>query len=195
MDQDFKITFLFLFLVLAWVAIPLVPAWLTFKITPDQTLGLKGPLHGLTMRAGGAFAAYFIVFLSISLFVSGVGKRVIGHVLKTETWTVAGEIKAFDAEGKQIATPDLAQMQVRMSPEPHMVTSDRVRLRLPFNEAEVPVIYLEVPTWGGGRILLNDPSAFEVDELARNITLKEFVILREQPRAASGIGPSVHANN
>ena len=45
----------------SWVLLPLVPAVLIYLIFPRTQVGLAGPFSGLTIRASGAFAAYFIV--------------------------------------------------------------------------------------------------------------------------------------
>ena len=48
-----------------WVCLPLIPAWIKYRVTPDQKLGLMGPFQGLTVKASGAFTAYVVVLLEI----------------------------------------------------------------------------------------------------------------------------------
>ena len=43
--------------------LPLVPAYLLFRALPSQA-EISGPFKGMTVKLGGAFAAYFLVFLS-----------------------------------------------------------------------------------------------------------------------------------
>jgi hypothetical protein len=46
------------------VLLPIVPAYLLFRVLPS-TGGLKGKLHGMEIKLGGAFAGYFAVLLLI----------------------------------------------------------------------------------------------------------------------------------
>ena len=43
-----------------WVLLPLIPSILIFLIFPNSTVMAQGPLAGLTVRAGGAFAEMWI---------------------------------------------------------------------------------------------------------------------------------------
>src|SRR5688500_6357198 len=47
-----------------WILLPLVPAVLIYVIFPKSQASAKGLFAGLTIRGGGAFAAYFIVLLA-----------------------------------------------------------------------------------------------------------------------------------
>jgi hypothetical protein len=40
------------------VLCPLIPAILIYRLFPETKVSVPGPLAGLTLRAGGAFAAY-----------------------------------------------------------------------------------------------------------------------------------------
>src|SRR5882762_8944238 len=75
MDKQIEAFTMFLVVTVVFTLIPIVPAWLTYRITPNQTIGLKGPLQGLTVRATGAFAAYLIVLMIIvySILPNAVG--------------------------------------------------------------------------------------------------------------------------
>lgn len=59
-----------------WVALPLLPAILVFRIFPNTALRTDGPLKGLRVDTAGAFVAYFVVFLVLGypLLHSMVGK-------------------------------------------------------------------------------------------------------------------------
>jgi hypothetical protein len=191
MDPELKALLAFVGILFAWVGMPVLPAWLTFRITPDQRLGLTGPFQGLTLRASGAFSAYLILFLASSPFVWKIGTGLMGRMINDATWTVSGNVRIYDAEGAPVtAPPNMEQVLVRMAPAPHAISPDRVSLRLPFRDHEKPVIYLDIPGWGGGRIAFSDASAFDEDPFTRQIELKEVVILREQPRASVSFGPA-----
>jgi hypothetical protein len=192
MDAELKALLSFVGTLFAWIAIPLLPAWLTFRITPSQQLGLRGPLQGLTLRASGAFSAYLVVFLTSSMFVWTIATGVIGRMVNDTTWTVTGKARFFDSEGAPLATaPNMSQAVVRMSPEPHSITPEIVSLHLPFKDYEKPAIYVEIPGWGGGRIAFTNASDFIEDSFAKRIQLKNYVIFRQQPHVAASIGPTL----
>lgn len=181
--------FYFVIVCFVWVLLPLVPAWITFRITPKQTVDVKGPIHGLIMNAGGAFAAYLVVSLMISIFAFQSGRAFVGSQLASGTWTVSGEVLSFDAEGQatQLSASSLGQTTVRLSPEPHSFSPTHLSLELPLRSDRETVVYLDVPSWGGGRIVLSD-SAVERDPLARRILLKSPVILRQQTAKSTVVG-------
>jgi hypothetical protein len=88
MDPELKALLGFIGILATWVAIPVLPAWLTFRITPNQRLALRGPLNGMSLRTGGAFSAYLVVFMLVTVFVWRVGAAVVGQMMNDAAWTV-----------------------------------------------------------------------------------------------------------
>jgi hypothetical protein len=79
--------FLFAFLCLVllltiWVALPLLPAVLIYRLFPNAPLVVTGPLAGLTIKTGGAFAAYLLIFLLIKSQVETT-KDFIGGAMRS----------------------------------------------------------------------------------------------------------------
>jgi hypothetical protein len=72
----------------AWFILPLIPAFLLFKFLPG-TGNVKGPLKGMEVKFGGAFAGYLILYL-ISY------KPMQGWIRKAEepreVWTITRDI-------------------------------------------------------------------------------------------------------
>jgi hypothetical protein len=66
--------------------LPLVPAYLLFRALPSQA-EISGPFKGLTVKLGGAFAAYFLVF-----FVLWSGLNVETERFHYHTWTINGSV-------------------------------------------------------------------------------------------------------
>jgi hypothetical protein len=190
MDPELKAFLGFVGILAAWVAIPVVPAWLTFRITPAQELGLAGPFQGLTLRAGGAFAAYLVVFMLVTLFVWNVGTGVVGQMMKDAAWTVSAGVTLVSAEGGPARTaPDMSLATVQMSPDPNVITPERVTLPLPLRDYAKGSFYVRVPGWGGARILLHDARGYDVNPFTREITLKDKLVFREQTSRGASIGP------
>ena len=189
MDPGSKALLGFVGLLVAWITVPLLPAWLTFLITPKQELGLKGPFQGFTVRTGGAFTAYLIVFLITLPFVREMGRELIGQMLEDTAWTVRGNLSTWDHKGERDA-PDLTGATVSMDPRPYNIDADRVTVSLPQRKYQ-GTIYVNVPGLGGARIRLDDPQSYYEDPITRQIRLKNDLILRQTKPGISAIGPSL----
>lgn len=189
MDPGSKALLGFLGLLVAWVTIPLLPAWLTFRITPKQRLGLKGPFQGLTLQTGGAFTAYLIVLMVTSTFVREIGRGVIGQMLADDAWTVRANYSTWNSQGRRDA-PDLTGATVNMDPKPYNIDADRIVVALPQKKYE-GTIYLNVPGLGGARIRLDDARNYDEKPLTREIVWKNDLILRAPAPGVSAIGPSL----
>src|SRR5579862_3790561 len=57
-----------IFLYVLYVLVPLIPAVLIFKLFPQTTVAVSGPLQNLTINATGAFAAY-VVTVALGFFL------------------------------------------------------------------------------------------------------------------------------
>ncbi|HYJ80564.1 MAG TPA: hypothetical protein VEW03_13210 [Longimicrobiaceae bacterium] len=53
--------------VIVLVLLPIIPAYFLFKALPSRA-DVSGPLKGLTVKLGGAFAGYFLLFLVLPRF-------------------------------------------------------------------------------------------------------------------------------
>jgi hypothetical protein len=190
MDVESRALVHFAAIVIIWILVPLVPAWLTYRITPDQNLGLRGPFQGMTLRAGGSFVAYFVVASLLSVFTWPMGTFLVGKVAGDSTWMITGKASLYDSEGKPaVSVPDLRTAYLRVLPDQNVIDTD-LSIKVPFPRDSKPTIFIEVPNWGGARISLNDPEAYEEDSLYRRIILKNVVQIRQQPQGRLSIGES-----
>ncbi len=119
------VVFLGLLILLAvWVALPLLPAILIYRLFPDAPLVLTGPLAGLTVKTGGAFAAYLIIFLLIKSQVETT-KDFVGSAMRSY-WQVTAEASLTDETGKKIQVGDSVLDEIRAHPS--AVTHDGTTL-------------------------------------------------------------------
>ena len=70
------------------VILPIIPAYILFKYLPASA-NVEGPFHGMQIKLGGAFAAYFIVFITIILYP---------RPSDIEVWTVTGTVLDHNEE-------------------------------------------------------------------------------------------------
>src|SRR5438128_2748780 len=104
------------------VLLPLIPAWITYRITPDQSLGAKGPLYGLSIRVTGAFTAYLIVLL-VCMYTSRPVLSMIGASVNP-AWVVKGRLLVHNTEGKDVTKEVQVRPRVIFEPDLFTVTNN-----------------------------------------------------------------------
>ena len=170
---------LFLLLLIVWVSFPLLPAWLTFKITPNQTVGLKGPLQGLTVRTTGAFAAYLVIFLIVGTHVQD-GISIIGSVAHP-AWRVNANVRVLGPDDKPEQLLPEQSIAVTFKPELHTTDNNRILLRIPYDRENWPLVRLQIPSFGGSEAIdlsrMKD-SAMEINPFLKTAELKEPITVR-----------------
>jgi hypothetical protein len=145
----FLFTFLCLLVLLAvWVSLPLLPAILIYRLFPNAPLIVSGPLAGLTVKTGGAFGAYLIIFLLIKSQIDTT-KDFIGSAMRSY-WQITGEVSLLDESGKEIDALDQVLQDVRTRPS--TVTHDGATLSFKIPEdkiGHVPKVVLYFPHGSG----------------------------------------------
>ncbi|ROZ63401.1 hypothetical protein [Ramlibacter sp. WS9] len=179
-------------LYLLWVCGPLIPAVLIYRLFPDTKVSAQGPLSNLTIRAGGAFAAYIIVFL-VAYPLSVRQHAILGASLKPY-WTLQAEVIASDEQGKPIMYSNFYNgMNVTFAPEIQVVTGRQVTLKVPMTGLGNgwPKITFQVPHYGGVTI---DPAAYqsrmEIDEFAKEVKINGVIPLEKFVPAGFGLKPA-----
>ena len=169
-----------------WVALPLFPAVLIYKLFPDTVVGLRGPLQGLTLSAGGAFAAYFATLLASLFFVN----QIIGSIGNppNAVWTLDGSLAVSDENGKMVPTPQ-SGVTVSLNPAPVTVDGDQLSASIAKNDTGWPKIRVDVAGYGAKTFSL-DPNKvnFDVDEKRHRIKLNEPLVIRRPPPVVFSAG-------
>jgi hypothetical protein len=179
-------------LYLLWVCGPLVPAVLIYWLFPDTKVSAEGPLSGLTVRAGGAFAAYLVVFFA-AYPLSSRQHAILGASMRP-FWVLEAEVVANDENGKAITYSNFYNgMTVSLSPDMQVVTGRKVTLKVPMEGLgqRWPMITFQVPNYGGVTI---DPSTFsnrmQIDEFTREVKIHGAIPLERFVPTNFGIGPA-----
>lgn len=163
-------TFLYLGLV---VLLPIVPAWVLFRTLRSSAI-VKGPLKGLNLNLGGAFAGYFALLITILST-----HNLWNPSLEWQVWEVSGTIT--DENGRVIEPLDVNDVIVKPS---SFDTSIGGRFTLIISTTPTqgggvafPALEVSYPNYQAKRIPL-DPSdslsndiKMVRDENARRITL------------------------
>lgn len=146
-----------LFCLLAcWILLPLVPAVLIYKLFPNTPVAASGPLAGLTIKTGGAFAAYLIIFLIVVPLVNKIEYEIGGSI--RPSWEVRGEVKLVDQTGNEIANRDLLEaMKLKSLPSCLNHSAEMLTLTVAPDliGGAFPKVVVEVPGWGIKDVDLN----------------------------------------
>ena len=178
MDKHIIAVLLSFSLYALYVLLPLVPAVLIYSIFPNTKVGISGPLGGLSMKAGGAFAAYVITVLLGSFLIIKTHDIIGGSV--SHTWSVKATIELHDEEDKVITSQKanelLAIMKVQTDPEFVKVKHKMVKMELPAREDNMPTIYLSIPKFGEQTIDLESLDDVKIDHFDKTIDLGRIMI-------------------
>ena len=187
MDANLRALLALILLFSCWLLVPLVPAWITYLITPGQRIGLKGPLNELTVRAGGAFAAYLILLvLAYPLVIEG-GMSVVGSMAVTPVWTIRANVVAIGPNGEQVDMPENVQaMTVSFKPDIHKIGKKHITVRMPYDPDDWPLLTVTIPEYGGAEVDLSRLPGARVDRFKKVVEYDTPIAIR--PAIGGGLG-------
>jgi hypothetical protein len=165
-----------------WVVLPLIPAVLIYWLFPGTTVAASGPLHGLTVKASGAFAAYLIVFVVVIPWAIANYNAVGGWL--HPAWTITGNVRVLDKHGAEIHPSDsfYQKICIRTQPEVNSFLDPTFSITIPEGQRGIPKIYLEVPDYH-----IKQPLTVHVSDVHNKIATiaGEWVEIREPSRQDS----------
>jgi hypothetical protein len=130
------------------VVLPLIPSVLIYWLFPNANVSIKGIfVPGLTIKAGGAFAAYLTVLLVIKPWLAEAYIDIGGWL--HPAWTITGALRLIDKHGAP-AHPDSAFFQkicTRTQPETDSFADPTFSITIPQGEKGLPRIFLVVPDY------------------------------------------------
>lgn len=97
-----------LLMILLWalfVLLPMLPAIIIYKFCPDTKVSIRGPLHGLDLKASGAFAAYVVTALLGSILMLKAQDFI--EPLMDQDWSITAEVVLLDHQGNPITGSQL----------------------------------------------------------------------------------------
>jgi hypothetical protein len=167
-----------------WLILPLLPAILIYRLFPNTVVALQGPLQGLTLSAGGAFAAYVVVLLVSAAAVY----QIIGTIRHppTTTWALKAGLQVQDENGRSVPTPK-DDVTVSLDPSPVTVSGDSFRANIKREPSGWPTIRVEVDGYGAKTFVLDpDRLSFAVDENRYLVEIKEPLVIRRPAPVSAG---------
>jgi hypothetical protein len=143
------------------VLLPLIPAYVLFKYLPS-TGSASGPFQGLTLKFGGAFAGYLVIFSALL----AVRPTEFSHY---HTWEVSGRL-SFNRP-PSAAEPDVNDIIVRIVPPDLVVRNQGLfRFRIPVEEdaqgkPQFPDLQIDLGGYRGATIPLGPDRPYGAPDL------------------------------
>ena len=128
-----------------WVILPLIPAVLIYWLFPNAAVSIRGILvPGLTIKAGGAFAAYLTVLLVIKPWVDEAYIDIGGWL--HPAWTITGALRLIDKNGTLAHPGDAFFQKIRPKTQPEMNSfgDPTFTITIPEGPRGIPQVFLVV---------------------------------------------------
>ncbi len=136
-----------LLMILLWalfVLLPMLPAIIIYKFCPDTKVSIRGPLHGLDLKASGAFAAYVVTALLGSILMlkaqdqikeyPGLSQQVT-ELQQLQRWTAVSKVQFVDSNGAAItenrAKNLLDSLTIYVEPNDDVRSTEIVKFTIP----------------------------------------------------------------
>jgi hypothetical protein len=135
-------------ILILWVILPLIPAVLIYRLFPNAAVSIKGILvQGLTIKAGGAFAAYLIVLLVIKPWVAEAYDDVGGWL--HPAWTITGTLRFIDKHGAVVHPGEtfFQKIGIKTQPEMNSFADPTFTITVPEGPRGIPNVFLFVPDY------------------------------------------------
>ena len=167
-------------LMLIWAAaivLPMLPAWVLFKYLPSVG-DASGPLKGLNVKFGGAFAGYLILFLSLLVTRPADAKHF--HL-----WTLTGNVVFQQPAGAP--EPSVNGVLARVVPPRLSLMNQGVfEWEIPVPEDEsgtalFPTVEVDLAGYRGVTVPLGANHPYGVESIQALFDAKHHVITLKQP--------------
>jgi hypothetical protein len=158
--------------------VPLVPAYIIYRVLPPSTVEVKGPFQGVEVKAAGSFAGYFVLLLASILVLKFVATP---SPPQHEVWSVKGKIsvggsKNLKIESKTIIEPAPRNEEIDSAGNfiiPVVARPGHVK-----GERKFPKLTFAYPNHEIFTLILNEEFyEMEIDEDRRSIKIIESVDL------------------
>jgi hypothetical protein len=171
-----------------YVLLPIVPTVVIYRLFPDTSVTVSGPLAKLTINASGAFAAYIVTVALGYNLVTKTDAMIAG--LSSPTWEVNMKVELKDNDGKPLQNAGMLvkNLKILLDPPLEQRGYPQVKVRLPLLKPDHwPMLVIHVPEFQEAPIdlasELREQTAV-LDVLKGSITLKRTLVLEQLPRAA-----------
>ncbi len=156
------------------ILLPIIPAFLFYKIIPSKKTDVSGTFAGLTFKLGGAFGGYFLmVFFLVFSFNSKIESP-----NSYEVWLIEAQVEFVDGEGST------SQLKTFLDPPTRQSFDNKIKLKVlkePGHDGGkvFPIIRLMHENFKSAYIEISENDI--IDKKHKKVTIKDKVILKKEP--------------
>lgn len=160
------------------IIVPIIPAFVFFKIIPNEKSDVEGTFAGMKFKLGGAFAGYFLIFFVMIMVFDTDLIKVNKEDPSWEIWDVEGRVGFEGGDGSN------ATLQFKVDPPIFRAFADKIKVRI-FSEPdhsdqrEFPIITVSHENFIPSFIEITENDSIN-DEL-KKVILKNKIVLRKSP--------------
>jgi hypothetical protein len=137
-----------------WIVLPLIPAILIYWLFPHNAPAwVHGTLAGLTVKAGGAFAAYLIVLLVAKPLADREANQAMAYL--HPVWTIKGALRVIDKHGVVSHPGETFFQKINIKTEPPLgsFADPTFTITVPEGPNGIPNVYLFIPDYSKNVLL------------------------------------------
>ena len=168
-----------------YVLLPIIPAVVIYRLFPKTTTDVSGPLGGLGIKAGGAFAAYIATVALGCVLVTNIDNRI--EAMSTPVWNVSAKLVFWENDGRVIQDPYdiMKDLKVVVTPALEQVVYPQFSMRLPLlTPNDWPTLQFHAPGFRPHSIDLNEEEGAARDALKGSVALHKIVLKKLPPSVA-----------
>jgi hypothetical protein len=180
MPLEFFVMMSMIGIVVFWVLLPLIPAVLIYRLFPDTSVAISGPLAGLTVRATGAFAGYLIVLAIIHSWTTYAYDFVGGSL--HPAWTIQGRLNIVSKDGTPIRElPGDFFQKICLRTDPNIYTFEypTFTITVPETPNGIPKIYLETAYGRSVPLELDDIDAASMNKFKKSMRIVKVLEIKQ----------------
>lgn len=160
---------------------PLIPAYATYKLLPSAPIKVSGIFAGLKVNAGGAFAAFFILFVGLFVVTDIARTLIMQPIEHTLQWEIEGQYRIVDENGQPVEINGRAKtVRVRLEPDNLAVDDEgSFSVKAFMVNRDLPTIWVSYLDNFSKRVPMNfDNDGLVVDQKERKVRVKAPILLR-----------------
>ena len=176
-----------------YVLLPIVPAIVIYWLFPKSQAFASGPLGTVTIKAGGAFAAYVITMF----LAHGPYKDITAQIeaMTEPTWKLWTKVALRDSAGRPLSDDEardvIKNLSVAIDPPLAGGAYPDISVRLPLRKPDDwPVVHLTLPGFVEQPIVLKTALDSNEAQVSGKRDIKMNLVLRQRGSAASRPYPS-----
>lgn len=182
--KEIGISILLLIIIIVAILLPIVPAKIAYKLSPDKPISAEGILSGFTVKAGGAFGAYLVILLVLLPFLHLLAQTVSSYL--KPAWTVTIPIVIHNKAGKEAYLDQevFKSIEVSLSPSSNSGGNQKIQFDVVGDEESWPhTVWIKIPPNYVGSINLRGNKNINKDSIGKTVYVNEILALRDEAPA------------